>query len=669
MAKLKLTMAFLALAGTVFANPAPAGYKYQEFNGGVVFSDDFSRGLKYWKEWKNRKDTYRIVSGAGDNGSAGVVFERKKHDQPQSLLRYYFDTAPGENYEAKVLCKVENCTSSTIARSKLQIHLLIVSHFDKDGRSCGEKYSVVRLNGKTGFSWREEKLEFTVPPGTVKTAVALGFCYKNMAGRASFDNFSLEKKGTQKALIYPVLPKQYVLGRDGTMKFRIFDYKGRSDSALRFCVRIDGKEYFTDIKNSFAELKVTVPTSGNCKTTVFLLDEKEKTVAGKEEYTFRVMDSEKAPAGSCVIDEQGKLKIDGKNFLPVGIFCNSDITHADVKKIKNGGFNCIMPYKSLLLSVNSGKTRKNSTARVKRALDYLNKYDLKVMFCLYEQVRGGVKRFDRLRDPIKIAEYAVGKFRRHPAVLGWYVSDENRVSDLDVIRQLRENFSLQDPWHPVFTLNNKPDNHLDFAQTGDVLLADHYPVRDENSKTMSTIRPHFRKASEAGIGVWFVPQAFNWGAYRTKDTSVKYRYPTELEMRSMVLLAMNLGAKGYCFYIYHAPGGKLDKYDPAALTWFWPQICNVAKLLRELEEFFFTDDVKNIACSYSKQNKVEVKLYTSGKKHCAVITCDGPGKAKAVFRLPENLNLKSRYGHTHIQEDGSYKFTCNDIGSDILTDF
>ncbi len=643
---------------------APAGYKYLKSDGGLIFSDDFAKGLGAWKEWRGRTDTYRIVPGSGDNGSAGVVFERKKHDQSQSLLRYWLDTKPGDVYVGKVLVKIENCTSSTTEQNKLRVHVLVASHFDKDGKLCGENYPSVRLNGKKDLPWREEKIEFTVPPRTVKTAVALGFCYRNMAGKASYDNFSLEKKGKQNALIYPILPKMYTLDKDGRMEFRIFDHNGRPDSALKFCVRIGGKEYFTGIRNSVASLAVKDLAPGKHKVTVFLLDEKQKTVAGTETYTFRVAGDGKAPAGAVSIDRRGRIKIDGSNYLPVGIFCSSQLTKSDVQRIKAGSFNFVMPYKSLLLSVNAGKTRANSTARVKRTLDYMHKYGMKVMFCLYEQVRGGVKRFDRLRDPIKIAEYAVQKFHGHPAILGWYLSDENRLSDMPVIRKLRETFADIDPWHPSFTLNNKPDSHLFFGPTGDLLMADCYPIREKSSNTMRDIRRHFKKAAEAGMGVWFVPQAFHWGTYRKLEGWDKFRYPTELEMRSMVLLAMNLGASGYCFYSYSPISGK-EEHAKA----FWPQVCNVAKMLREMEEFFFTDDVKTIACKNTGKNKAEAKIYTSGKNKCVVITCDGPGKAEAVFRLPGDIKLKSRYGFTVQQPDGSYKFNGNDIGSDVLTVF
>jgi hypothetical protein len=89
-------------------------------------------------------------------------------------------------------------------------------------------------------------------------------------------------------------------------------------------------------------------------------------------------------------------------------------------------------------------------------------------------------------------------------------------------------------------------------------------------------------------------------------------------------------------------------------------------MLKSLEEFFFTDDVTRVACVNKGKNFVEAKLYRSGKKVCVVITCDGPGRAEAVLRLPE-LKLKSLYGNSVRQKDGTYKFTGLDIGSDVLT--
>ena len=650
--------------------PPPAGYKYLKTSGGLVFSDDFAGGLGAWKEWKGRTNTYRIVSGVGDNGSAGVVFERKRYDQGQSLLCYWLDTKPGDVYLGRVQCKIENFSSKKVYQKKLFVHVLAASHYDKDGKLCGENYPRVMIQGRKNIPWGEEKIEFSVPPRTVRTAVALAFCGKNMIGKVTYDNFSLEKHGVKNALIYPIVPKQFVLGSDGRMKFRIHDFSGRPENTLRFCVRIDGKEYFCMVKKSVAALKVKVPAPGKHKVTVFLLDEKQKTVAGTETYTFRVIgNNEKAPAGAAAVDIRGRIKVDGKNFLPVGIFCGSRISKDDVQRIKSGGFNYVMPYKSLLLDIDAGAAAPNSVARVKRSLDYMQKHGMKVMFCLYEQVRRGVRKFDDLRDPMKIAVYAVQKFHTHPAILGWYLSDENRLSDMPSIRKMRETFAAVDPWHPSFTLTNKPDHHLFFGPTGDVLMPDEYPIFGKESTSMSRIRQHFKTAADAGMCTWFVPQAFHWGAYRTKEKYDKFRYPTELEMRSMVLLAMNLGTGGYCFYSYNPIFQTQEKFDPGSSMQFWPQVCNVAKMLRELEEFFFTDDVKTLKCRNNGKNLTEAKLYTSGKKHCVVITCDGPGKAETVFRVPGDIRLRSRYGFTVQQPDGSYKFTGNDIGSDILIDF
>ena len=45
------------------------------------------------------------------------------------------------------------------------------------------------------------------------------------------------------------------------------------------------------------------------------------------------------------------------------------------------------------------------------------------------------------------------------------------------------------------------------------------------------------------------------------------------------------------------------------------------------------------------------------------------GFTLALKLFPDNPEFKSRYGHTIRQEDGSYRFTGNDIGSDVLTDY
>ena len=662
-----VVLLFLLLACTAVMNAEiPAGYKASGEKGGVIFSDDFSSGLGSWKEASGLK-VFQVVPGTGDNGSPGLVYERKDANEPYGLLQYFFESVPGRRYRARVMVKAENIQDLVYPPPKNRLFAICAEYYDKNGKWMTGTYPVIKLGEKTELPWTEAAVEFPVPPGGVKTAVSLYFRNGKVSGKVTYDNFILEQLGNQDAVIYPVVPKQFRLEPDGSMEFRIFDYADRPEKDLKFCVQVQDKNLFFPVQNGMAKVKVPAPDSGKLPVEVYLLDEKTKTVGGHEKYVFTVGGKETPPEGAVVTDRQGRIKVDGKYFLPVGIFSGYNMrTEPELKRLHDAGFNAVMPYFSMKMSAFGGQLK--TTPALMKNLDALHRHGIKIMFDLMSQVRGGVYQFDDVKGNLNVAEHVCRTVCRHPAILSWYLTDENQPGDLPIVKRLRQTLSTIDPYHPVLTLTNIPSNHIVFGPTGDILMADRYPIRGKESRSMGDIRRHFISGiGNAKMGMWFVPQTFHWGAYQ-KPWS-KFRYPTEEEMRSMVLLAMNMGAKGYCFYSHSPIFNQQEKHDPGSSKWFWPQVANVAKLLRELEDFFFTDDVQPVSCNLEGKNPVEAKLYRSGKKTCVVITCDGPGKAKAGFRIPGNLKLKSRYGHTVRLEDGSYEFTGNDIGSDVLTDY
>ncbi len=665
-----INVAFAAL----YAVEIPAGYTMPEVSGGVIFSDDFSGGLKNWvpgretRDGYPRKDAYTVRQGAGENGSAGVVYERKNPREVFGYLRHYFNSKPGEKYRAQMRFKLENVKDPTSPLTRLRIETICAHHFDKNGKITGSfGWIEYPMHGKANQDWRTSEMVFTVPPNTVRTGVALLFHKRQTTGTVYYDNFVLERLGAQKALLYPVLPKQFEIGKDGKFLFRIYDYAGRDSKSFKLRLKIDGKVYDTAVKDDdMASLQIAVPAPGKYPCTVWLLDEKSKSVIGVEEYTFVVPDEKKAlPEGSAIVAQDGTLKVDGKNYLPVGIYMGSeDLNMTAVKRIKEAGFNCVLPYYSMRLKIDPFSLA-GSSAGLKKSLDILHENNLKILFCIKEQISGGVRKFGKASGSLNVGEYVAGKYGSHPAVLGWYITDENQPGDMPKVNELRRRVSAADPNHPVLTLTNNPGNHMMFGQTGDVLMVDAYPIYGPESKSMAVIRKHFPEGKKSShLGIWFVPQTFHWGAYRQPGSA--FRYPTAEEMRSMILLAMNCGAKGYVFYSYAPIFRKQEEMDPGSSAKFWPGVAAAAKLMRELEIFHFTTDNPKVTVENKGGNKVEARAYRADGRTAVVITCDGPGSAEAVLRIEGNTALRSRFGHTVRNADGSYTFKATDIGSDVL---
>ena len=73
-----------------------------------------------------------------------------------------------------------------------------------------------------------------------------------------------------------------------------------------------------------------------------LLNLKNKTILAEK--TFHLFVKKGEPGGnSSYIDKHGRAIVNGKPFLPIGFYC-SRIDESVLKNLKEGGFNCAMPY-------------------------------------------------------------------------------------------------------------------------------------------------------------------------------------------------------------------------------------------------------------------------------------------------------------------------------------
>ena len=282
--------------------------------------------------------------------------------------------------------------------------------------------------------------------------------------------------------------------------------------------------------------------------------------------------------------------------------------------------------------------------------------------------RKRIKSYDGITDNLKQAEHLVGKLWNHPAILSWYVSDENPVEELGMVRDLRFTISRLDPFHPVTTLTDNKNHYVYFGSTGDVLMSDRYPIRyRKDPQSMAPVHESLEQAlSHAHLGNWFVPQCFNWGLYRRHENFADFRFPTELEIRSQCLAALNHRVRGIIFYAFDSLI-RQEAYGPeAAFAEQWPKTANVVKLLKELEPFFMSlEKPVEVKVESKGDSRVEAWRHSADGKEIVVITSDGPGNGDAVIDAGRT-GLKSRFGFTREIGGGKYEFKSLDIASDIL---
>ena len=584
----------------------------------------------------------------GGESGTGALFCHKTQKDRQMLSTLQLKLNSQFRYRAAIRYKAENLKDVKGSR------LFCIEFYNKSKYAGGE-YSYKEV---TENQWTEIILEFQPPP-QFDSAFAGFLIPKSATGKVWWDNFSIEPVGMLSALIYNVLPPNLTIRDDaGTISLKAYMYsKDTAETDLAMYVSAGGREHVWKGKNGIYSVKLGRLPDGEVKLTAKLLDMKKKTVLAEKELKLFVRKNARLKQGSY-IDEYGRTIVDGKPFLPLGFYCMKP-TDEIMQNLKAGGFNFVMPYRGHL--------------DIDGSFSLARKYGMRIfMNMLYQRPKGMQQsipqmEFEGAKGIDEVLRAWVRKVKDHPMLLGYYLSDENPVEEVPYMRRMRENINEIDPNHLVVTLTYIAQHFPFFAETGDVLAVDHYPVETAASRTMREIPNLLHEAEKTGIGLWFVPQTFNWGIYKAKTPEEyrKYRFPAEKEMRSMFLAGAVCGAKGFLFYAYHDIFENGDAKEPGSARRNWKSVVSAAKILKELEPYILSIETPP-AVTIQKKENAGLRAWNIHKKTAIAIIGLGPGKSCLEFMVPSKTELKSKFGCTVNLGNGKYRFTGNDICSDVL---
>jgi hypothetical protein len=426
--------------------------------------------------------------------------------------------------------------------------------------------------------------------------------------------------------------------------------------------------------------------SGQVKITAKLADLETKTIVSEEQFQFEAYPVVELPKNTCTIDEFNRTIVNGKPFMPLGVFGTYRSNEQDYQRIKNAGFNCMQSYWSFGLK---GKTdHKDDIKNVLAGLDLMNKYDLKLIFTMaaqYSHKYWAIKKWGGAEGIDAVAELAAQKFKDHPALLAWYVSDEEMRKEVPKILSLRQRISRIDPWHPVWTLTYRYNDLPYYGVSGDVIGVDPYPISEKNIEQSiknvqmaKNIKMAMTAGHTTGLPVWVVPQIMGLGIHLLKDKPKEFAqsyFPTSGEMRAMALYTAMLGAKGFIFYSANDILREYERVLPNSgfAEREWAKVVEMVKPLKELEPFILsTKKPLELVVESEPKETVEASIMFDDQGDFRVIIIGTGGKAEGTLTLPENLTkqknkpLRSKFGKTQSLGNGKYKFVAENIDSDIL---
>jgi len=321
----------------------------------------------------------------------------------------------------------------------------------------------------------------------------------------------------------------------------------------------------------------------------------------------------------------GGLIVNKLPFFPFGFYCYSPVYPSLPEEEVVKGFNVISPYQ---------KINKETLDERKAYMDRSAELGMKVHYNLLSVSGGGGvgSKIEGLTDEEKrerlIAE--IKTFRDHPALLGWYISDEPNGTNVtpeqleEIYRTIKEN----DPWHPVSIVFMSPFIAAKrYADALDVVMADPYPIPDHPVSMPGDVADQLRTEFKGKRPFWIVPQAFGGGELWSRE-------PTIQEIRSMTWQSIINGATGIQYFVRQGLN-----YFPKSSA-MWSECGRMATEVAELTPWLLSDEMTLPVQSYSKNVIVSSRVHNGQLVIMAVNRINEP--VSTSFRITGFYNGSAR---------------------------
>jgi hypothetical protein len=642
----------------------------------LLQNDEFEDGKAPWVFGRFEE----IEPHGGYNGNSGLHVWR---NDPKDYDYVYqnINLEVGKSYKLKAWVKAQNCQGTT--------PFLAAEFMDAEGKYISGVYP---HKEEGTFDWTCLEATVIPPERTAQSRVAL-YLERGGTGQAWFDSVSISLTNCAPEL-YMVHPLQGLMQtHDEIVRLKLQRQGGLPEGLvngwkLRLFIKTTEWE---SVQTSLAAPEVTLALHQLPAGPVTLQAELHDTadnIISTVRRTLLAMDSiTDGPAGQCVIAERGRAWVDGQPFLPIGLF-NWEFSNADdLARLMGSPFNCFMPYYSIGLTLPGQNTPPLNVAKIRALMDVLHRNGKKVIFCVKDFHPGFAfqnymknyvtNKFEpSYPDMDSLVTGLVTALKDHPALLAWYLNDEIRLSQVEMINARRELLNRLDPWHPTWGVLCHAGELPFYDHAHDILGMDVYPLlKADAPREQKSVVSMMAGANKSGLAAkWGVPQIFNWGNYWAKSAEEYHQYvtPSEEEMRAMTLMMAIHDIKGFVFYCDHdlkRPGGLTGQpqWEPQEVfASRWHDVVQIGLMLQDLAPFLLSDhDSQPVAAEIQEGNAELRKFVDNAGRVRILLSAIGPGPVRLRFN-PESAGLRSFYGRCQLQSDGWWNFQGNDLACDIL---
>ena len=541
------------IAGAVFAG-APvelknAGFHETDGKGGAV-------GWSAHPNWHAEK--------AGHNGSGAIVWECASESEvkiggPGQEVKL----KPGRRYDFSALIKVDNLV--TQRKSPYQGLTIYVEGYDANGKWMFGDTARPAVAGTSADWVKVEGLTREIPDGVAK-AYFRAIAKRCVSGRGAVDNMYLAEHDTPAVeCVFPHVYRRESTG--GPVRF---------SASINTDLRENKIEYYSAIfkySGGAQAGKIVSPVEAvaTIDTSLFAFGTNDVVctlyLRGREigSATVSFARLEKPTPRRVYIDRHLRAIVDGKPFFPLGMCYWCDVTKANIERYLEGPFNCL-----------------NTNWRMpSEQLDLCHDKGLLVLVGLehgFDMPDGGKAWLTERVDSMK----------GHPAVMGWFVSDEQPIADIPKMRRRQGWMEALDPDHPTWYALDTVREARHYLGAADVMGLDPYPIpKKPIGLVYSTTRQGVTNTFGA-VANWQFPQAFGWGWLKRRETK-GMRAPTQKEMANMGWQAIAGGANGLIFYAYQhlsePHDDPEDAFEPA-----WARTKAMAEEFKKYIDVFLSID-------------------------------------------------------------------------------
>jgi hypothetical protein len=645
----------------------------------LLKNGNFELGEEGWKLGKG----YVIEQGGGRSSTRALFFERT--DKADKAFTYQkINVVPGAKYKFSAWMRYVRPEGDSKGAT------LGMEFYDETGKFIKATYPPGLISAQ---DWTKVEGSAVVPDNATSARFVL-MIRKEQIGEAWFEDveLKLDDPVIQLNLISPAISS--ITPQSGLVRFNVYcedpALRKRSDELTLRAEVVAGGNSLKTVTSPVSALRAEADLSGlplgEAEVKLTLLDPKNNQTLSEKTVPLTVVAADRpVPANACLIDAQGRAIVNGKPYLPVGLYIDNFIKQ-DLDRIGASPFNCIMPYHVMVGRFD--KTQQSTIESIRECLDYSHEKGLKVLFgtqWAHEGIRNAMTDWMGAKGETAVITKVVETFKDHPSLLAWYLCDELPVSMKDRLEKRRALVNRLDPFHPTWSVFYQNDDLPFYGGGQDVIGVDNYPVKFADNVQMKIVAKQMDAVDLTGLPTWVVPQAHNMATFEAKDAEDAKRFldPTEDQMLSMSLYMAARGAKGFIFYagnllamtdeVFYAPNRNRIKDAPAPQTEAdfarrWAELSRVGAVLRGLEPFLLADKPAPEVKLEVEKGEVVAREFRDAEGNVRLLIAGvGPGESQAVITTTAPMPLTSSNGKTVALGENKYRFTGKDICSDILS--